>query len=151
MTQITYRAAIRDDETDIMDVLKEVAPEIPVPLEPVEEQEAKLQTVIVQCRQNGKSWVAVDKVGKVVGFALAWQDFQDGPISLRYIGVSKSAREAGIFSTLIKKLKEAGAPLTTSVLHGNRSQMADRLEKKGFVKADADDKETRFRWVPNSS
>lgn len=152
MTQISYRVAVRDDETDIMDLLKEVAPEIPVPLEPSERQEPILQYIIIQCRESGMSWVAVDESEKVVGFALARQDFhENGAISLRYIGVSESARQHGICSTLIAKLKANGAPLTTSVLDDNRSQMADRLKKKGFVIIESGAKETKLRWAPPPS
>ena len=61
--KIDYRLAGRDDETDILAVLKEVASEVPVQLDGPE-REAKIQTEIVQCHQNKKSWVAVDAVGK---------------------------------------------------------------------------------------
>ena len=83
------------------------------------------------------SWVAVDENSKVVGFALARPDFhEDGAISLRYIGVSKNARQCGICSTFIEKLRTNNVPLTASVLHNNRSQMAERLVKKGFAKVE---------------
>jgi hypothetical protein len=66
----TYRLAGRDDETDILAVLEEVASEIPVRLDG-EERQRKIQTEIIQCRQTGKSWAAVDTHGRVVGFVLA--------------------------------------------------------------------------------
>jgi hypothetical protein len=59
----------RDHETDILAVFEEVASEIPVRLDG-EERQRKIQTEIMQCRQAGKSWVAVDTRGKVVGFVL---------------------------------------------------------------------------------
>jgi hypothetical protein len=45
---IKYRAVIRDDETDILAVLEEVAPEIPIPLD---DQDA-LETIIIRCRDD---------------------------------------------------------------------------------------------------
>jgi ribosomal protein S18 acetylase RimI-like enzyme len=144
---IDYRVATFDDETDIFAVLQEVAPEIPVLLD-TQDKKDKIITVIVQCRTSGKSWVAVSDDGKVVGFALAQQYFHDEPIALLYIGVSAHARRRGIFATLMEKLKADGVRLTASVLHGNRSAMADRLAKIGFMVVGCDEKETKLQWDP---
>jgi hypothetical protein len=46
------------------------------------------------------------------------------------------------------EMTNKGAPLTASVLHANRSAMADRLVKLGYKKSESDDKETRLRWDP---
>jgi hypothetical protein len=58
MTQISdaidYRLASQNDETDMLAVLEEVAPEITVSLDTPESQE-KIKTEIVQCRRSGKS------------------------------------------------------------------------------------------------
>ena len=147
---VDYRVATRDDETDILAVLEEVAPEIPVLLD-TQDKIDKICTVIVQCRMSGKSWVVVSDDGKVVGFALAQQYFHEGPIALTYIGVSTSARRRGIFATLMEKLKANGVQLTASVLHGNHSAMADRLAKSGFTIVGSDDKETKLQWDPPPS
>jgi hypothetical protein len=56
--EVDYRRAGHDDETDILAVLKEVAPEIPVKLDTQDKLE-KIQTVITECHGSGKSWVAV--------------------------------------------------------------------------------------------
>jgi N-acetylglutamate synthase-like GNAT family acetyltransferase len=142
------RMASRDDETDILAVLEEVAPEIPVSLDTPESQE-KIKTVITQCHASGESWVAIDADGTVVGFALAKLDLHErGAISLRYIGVSGKSRRRGIFATFMEKLKAKDAPLTASVLHTNKSAMADRLVKNGFTKVGSDATETKLRWVP---
>ena len=142
---IKYRVVVRDDDTNILAVLEEVATEIPIPLE---NQDA-IKTIIIQCRESGKSWVAVDAKGIVVGFALAKPDLhQRGAISLRYIGVSKESRGFGISAVLIEKLKTEGVPLTASVLHTNQSNMASRLVKDGFTKTGANETETQFRWDP---
>ncbi|HEY7246573.1 MAG TPA: GNAT family N-acetyltransferase [Xanthobacteraceae bacterium] len=145
---IDYRVATRDDETDILAVLEEVAPEIPVSLDTPEAKNI-IKGIIIECRQSGKSWVAVDAAGTVVGFVLARKDIHEQQaISLRYIGVSGNSRRRGIFATLIEKMKANGTPLTASVLAGNKSGMVDRLVKTGFTKQGPDAKETKLRWTP---
>jgi ribosomal protein S18 acetylase RimI-like enzyme len=157
MTEISntvdYRVAVQNDETDILAVLEEVAPDIPVPLDTPANQDA-IKTIIIQCRQSGKSWVAVDQNDKVIGFVLAKRDLHDDDnraLSMRYIGVSADARRRGIFSTFMERMKANGVPLTASVLHGNKSAMADRLVKVGFTKTGADASEQKFRWAPATS
>lgn len=143
---IEYRKAVLDDETKIWPVVEEVAPEIPVLLDTPEDK-AIMKGQIVECRQSGKSWVAVDASGTVVGFALARIDIHDQKaISLRYIGVSKNGRGRKVCATLMEKLKADGAPLTAGVLDDNRSAMADRLVKMGFTKTGRSGNETKLRW-----
>lgn len=108
-----------------------------------------METVIVRCRESGKSWVATDADGNFVGFALAKPDFNDDDVlSLRYIAVDAASRKQGIFTTLIDKLKAYGMPIEASVLAGNTSGMSDILPKVRFVKGEDDGKETDFRWDP---
>jgi ribosomal protein S18 acetylase RimI-like enzyme len=157
MTEATntfeYRVASNNDETDILTVLEEVAPEIPVLLDTPERQDA-IRGIIVECHKSGESWVAVDADGTVVGFVLAKPDVlerfhrKNKAVSLRYIGVSRDSRRCGIFVALMEELKAKGVPLTTNVLHTNQSAMADRLVKIGFTKVESDAKETRLRWNP---
>jgi N-acetylglutamate synthase-like GNAT family acetyltransferase len=144
-----YRKANSNDETDILAVLEEVAPEIPVRLDGQERQE-KIKTIIIECHGSGKSWVAVDVDGKVVGFILARPDVHDdqSAISIRYVGVRADSRRRRIFSTLVEKLKANGVPLTASVLRDNRSSMVDNLVKIGFTKIESDARETRLVWSP---
>jgi hypothetical protein len=145
---VDYRVAGREDETDILAVLEEVAPEIPVLLDTTDSQDA-IRSIIVECRKSGKSWVAVDENSTVVGFVLAREDFHErGALSLRYIGVSADARRRGIFAALMENMKVTGVPLTASVLHDNRSAMADRLVEIGFTKVESGAKETKLRWAP---
>jgi N-acetylglutamate synthase-like GNAT family acetyltransferase len=143
--ETVYRVATRDDETNILALFKEVAPEIPISLDDPE-VEAKMITEIVQCR--GETWVAVDANGKVIGFALARPDLRakDTATSLKYIGVGGNSRGLGISSNLVNKLKAKGVPLTANVLSGNQSAMPDRLVRFGFTKVESDDKQTKFRW-----
>lgn len=150
---LTYRAATANDATDILAILEEVAPEVPVLLDTPDRVD-KIKTVIIQCYQSGESWVACDAAGEIVGFALAKPDVlerfhnRNHALSLPYIGVSKTSRKHGIFAVLMDKLKSKGVPLTASVLHGNQSGMADRLVKIGFTKGQVGSKETKFRWDP---
>jgi ribosomal protein S18 acetylase RimI-like enzyme len=145
----TYRLAGREDETDILAVLEEVASEIPVPLDG-EERQRKIQTEIIQCHQTGKSWAAVDTHGRVVGFVLARPHGHEGKaaIYMPYAGVSADSRRRGIFSSLVEKLKANGVPLIAKVLHDNRSNMEEILVKNGFVKIDSDAKQKKFLWSP---
>jgi N-acetylglutamate synthase-like GNAT family acetyltransferase len=145
-----YRVASRGDETDILAALEEVAPEIPVLIDTPQRQDA-IKGIIVECHKSGQSFVAVDANSEVVGFVLARPDIHEqGAISLRYVGVSKNSRRHGIFATFIEKLKAKGVPLTASVLHDNRSAMADQLVKVGFTELEANAKETKFRWAPGT-
>jgi hypothetical protein len=49
----------------------------------------------------------------------------------------------------MEKMQANGVPLTASVLHDNRSAMADRLVKIGFTKVESSDaKEAKLRWAP---
>jgi ribosomal protein S18 acetylase RimI-like enzyme len=145
----TYRPAAHEDETDILAVLEEVASEIPVRLDG-DERQRKIQTEIIQCRQAGKSWVAVDTHGKVVGFVLARPHGHEGKaaIYIPYVGVSAASRRRGIFSTLIGKLKANGVQLIANVLRDNHSNMEDILVKEGFTKIDCDAKQKKFLWSP---
>jgi N-acetylglutamate synthase-like GNAT family acetyltransferase len=148
---VVYRIASRQDETDLLAVLEKVAPEIPLSID-AEDSQDPIKGIIRQCHESGKSWVAVNTDGTVVGFALAKPDLheQQTAVSLRYIGVSPNSRGRGIFSTLMKKLKANSVPLTASVLHNNRSAMVDRLVKNGFKKVRSDAKETKLRWAPEA-
>ncbi len=157
MTEVPkYRVANGDDETDILAVLEEVAPEIPVSLDTPAHQEA-IKAIIVECCASGDSWVAVDADDTIVGFALAKPDVMErfhhgnNALSLRYIGVNKNSRQCGIFSALMKKLMGKGVPLTASVLHTNCSDMANRLMKFDFAKAGSDAKEIKLRWAPRQA
>ena len=147
--EIEYRQAGGDDETDILDVLEEVAPEIPLRLDGEERQE-KIKIVIRQCQASGKSLVAVTGEGEVVGVVLARPDADDGKaaIFINYIGVTRDARRRGIFAAMMEKMNAKGVPLLADVLQGNQSGMADRLKEIGYEAVKSNTKQTRFRWTP---
>jgi hypothetical protein len=106
---VTYRRAVWDDEENMLAVFKEVAPEIPIPADDPQAEE-NIITEIVQCR--GESWLAVDEIGEVVGFALARPDLRarDRATALKYIGVTGNSRGLRISSNLISELKAKGLP-----------------------------------------
>ena len=145
---IDYRVASRSEETDMYAVIEDAAAEIPVLLDTEPRQEA-MRGIITECHKSGKSWVAANSSGGIVGCALARPDFhENGAVSLRYIAVGKNSRRQGVFATLIEKLKANGAPLTTNVLRTNKSKMGNRLIKVGFVEVETDNRETKYRWDP---
>jgi len=146
--EIEYRLAVFDDETHILDVLEEVAPEIPVQLDDPESQD-RIKAVIRERHQSGKSWVAVDADHGVVGFVLA-RSYVERTIYIDYVGVRTDSRRRGIFSAFMEKLKANGVPLHASVLHGNLSSMVDILVNNGFTKIEPelDAKETKLVWSP---
>jgi hypothetical protein len=133
---VDYRVASRDYETDIFAVLEEVAPEIPVLLDTPARQDA-IRGIIVECRKSGKSWVAVDANGTVVGFALARPDLHEaGAISLRYVGVSGNSRRRGIFATYGKaddqwSSADRQCPAHQSFRHG-KSSCEDWIHESGI-------------------
>lgn len=148
-----YRAATDDDVDGILTILQEVASEIPLTLD-TPEHLGIMRDIVIECCTSGDSLVAVDGTGAVVGVVLAKPDrlerFQhrNEAISLRYIGVKKDWRRRGIFTGLMQKSMAKGVPLTASVLHANKSAMADRLVKIGYQKVGSDEKETQLRWAP---
>ncbi|WP_410051569.1 GNAT family N-acetyltransferase [Bradyrhizobium sp. SZCCHNR3013] len=147
--EITYRPACENDETDILNVLEEVASEVPVRLDGAERQD-RIRTIIVERRRGGKSWVAIDKSGNVVGFVLARPDVIEGQaaVFVDYVGVSAGLRRSGVFSALMEKLKAVGIVITADVLHANRAGMANTLTKMGFSAVESDAQKTRFQWAP---
>src|SRR5579863_7572908 len=88
------RMATRDDETNVWDVLVEVAPNIPVALDDPGGR-GIVKNLIRTCIDGGDTWIAVDSNGEVIGFVLAQPDryerFQNenGALHLPYVGVSK--------------------------------------------------------------
>src|SRR5438067_9090279 len=153
MTGISYRAARIDEAVDIIAVLIEIAPEIPVQIEPLEREEA-LYALIRNCARSGESWVATDEAGRIIGFLLAEPDqvrrhyAEHEILELRYGGVVKSHRRRGIFTELIEKVLARMVPVTATVSPANQSGAARLLEKLGFHSVSAPGGEQRLRWEP---
>jgi ribosomal protein S18 acetylase RimI-like enzyme len=146
-----YRGAIQSDAAGVGEVIEEVAPEIPVSVD-TDDQKGRMTAVIVQCCRSGKSWVATDDKGKIVGVALvSGHRYTDGTLHLYYVGVLKDERGCGVFTALMEKLMDVGAPITAAVRHDNQSSMVDRLENLGFTKTATKDDETEFKWEASPS
>jgi ribosomal protein S18 acetylase RimI-like enzyme len=148
------RAATRNDETNVWDVLVEVAPNIPLALDDQHDQEIA-QDLIRRCIDGGDTWIAVDSKGAIIGFILAQPNVRErfqnenGAFQLPYVGVSKKWQKRGVFTSLLENLTYQGVPLTAKVLLTNKSNMAANLEKAGFTKEDKpDSKQSHLRWDP---
>jgi hypothetical protein len=150
MANFKIRAATIDDGADILALMHKVAPEIPVNLDGDEEQK-KIEIVIFERSASGRSLVAVDSNGAVIGFVVARLDFDDeggGATFLDYVGVSKKLRGQGVFTNMMTQLKARRAPLIAVVLNGNQANMADRLVGAGYVQVEANSKQAKYRWAP---
>ena len=139
MTGITYRPAALDDAAEILRVLIEIAPEIPVQTEPLE------------------SWVAFDEGNRIVGFLLAEPDqvrrhyAEHEILELRYGGVVKHHRRRGIFTKLIECVLARMVPVTATISPANQSGAARLLEKLSFDALASAGGEQRFRWDPGAA
>jgi ribosomal protein S18 acetylase RimI-like enzyme len=148
---IQYRVASQNDVLAIGDVVEEVASKIPVSLATKDEQ-GRMTATIMQCCRSGKSWVAIDESGRIVGFALvSGHRHSDGTVHLYYVGVSKDKRGLGVFTALMNKLMDVGASVTASVLNDNQSSMVDRFENLGFTKVATKDNETELKWEASAT
>jgi N-acetylglutamate synthase-like GNAT family acetyltransferase len=136
---VSYRVAVSGDEAGILKVFAEVAPEVPTAVR------SGTRELIDRLVATDQSWVATDPTGTIVGYALAEGDHKS--LWLVYLGVSKAARNQGVSSSLILKLKETGRPIDTDVRFNNSSSMVERFERFGFVKTDENEDRTKLRWV----
>src|SRR5580693_2764808 len=120
MAEIAYRRAELGEAAEILAVLLEVAPEIPVSVETLEREEA-LYALIRNCARSGESWVAIDETGRIVGFLLAEPDQarrhygEHEILELRYAGVVKTHRRRGIFTGLVEHVLARLVPVVATV------------------------------------
>ena len=106
MADIAYRHAELGEAADILALLLEVAPGLPVSVDTLEQEEA-LYALIRNCARSGESWVAIDETGRIVGFLLA-EPYQARRhygeheiLELYYGGVVKAHRRRGIFTRIV--------------------------------------------------
>jgi hypothetical protein len=88
----TYRVAVPGDEPAILNIFAEVAPEVPTAVRP------QTEGIIKELVATGDSWVSINADDKIVGYALAAMD--TNTLSLVYLGVSKTARNQRVSSSL---------------------------------------------------
>jgi GNAT superfamily N-acetyltransferase len=155
MTGIVYRPARLDEAAAILAVLIEVAPEIPVQVEPLEREEA-LYALIRNCARSGESWVATDESGRIVGFLLAEPNqvrrhyAEHETLELRYGGVVQNHRHQGIFTGLTERVLGRMVPVTATISPANQAGAAGLLEGLGFHSVASPGGEQRFRWDPGT-
>jgi hypothetical protein len=155
------RVAQAADVEDILSILIEVAPRVPIDLSTPERVEAVRAQIKEYSRPGGCSFVAIDAKGMVVAFQLAEKiQWLDGPpyIHLVYAGTTCSASCQGAFRQLIEAEKALGMSLVARVKSGNKSGMNDRLMRYGFRPTPRErsgsepmshiDGEFAYRWDP---
>jgi ribosomal protein S18 acetylase RimI-like enzyme len=153
MPAIGVRQANLDDAADILALLLQLAPEIPLLADTLEREEA-LYALVRNCARSGESWVAVDEADAIVGFVLAEPNrfarhyAEHEVIELHYAGVAAEHRDRGVFGQLIGHVLARLQPVTMTVAHDNRSGMAARLERLGFRPAGNAGGERRWRREP---
>ena len=153
MAEFTYRQAGLEDAAEIHALLVGLAPEIPLLIERLEDEE-RLYALVRNCARSGESWAACDEAGRIIGFALVVpaqlrRHYAEGEaLELRYAGVAPDCRKQGVFPQLIGKVLERMLPVTTSVHPRNRSGIFGHLGKLGFRHSDAAGGEYRLYWEP---
>jgi GNAT superfamily N-acetyltransferase len=153
---ISYRQARLDDAAEIHALLLRLAPEIPLLADTLEREEA-LYAKVRNCARSGESWVACDRAGAIVGFALVEPNqlgrhyAENEMLDLRYAGVAPEHRGRGIFTRLIAMLLARMLPVATRVGAQNRSCAAERLEKWGFRETGMPGSERRLHWQPGGA
>lgn len=154
--EIVYREARLDDAAEIHALLLRLTPEIPILVETLAHEEA-LYALTRTCARSGESWVALDAVGRIVGFTLVepnerGRHYAEGEVlDLRYAGVAPEHRDRGVFRALVAKVLARMVPVTASVSRQNRSAIIARLERLGFHRAPGPGSEQRFRWEPGTA
>jgi GNAT superfamily N-acetyltransferase len=155
VAEIAYRPAELGEAAEILAVLLEVAPEIPISIETLEQEEA-LYALIRNCARSGESWVAVDEAGQIVGFLLvelnqARRHYAEHEVlELRYGGVAAAHRHQRIFTTLVQRVLDRMLPVSASVSPANRSDVVRLLERLGFRRVSSPGGEQQFRCEPGA-
>jgi GNAT superfamily N-acetyltransferase len=155
VAEFVIRLAGLDDAAEIHGLLLALAPEIPLRVERLEDEE-RLYALVRNCVRSGESWLASDEAGRVVGFVLVEpaqlpRHYAEGEVlELRYAGVAPDYRQQGIFASLIQKVLSRMLPVLTSVNPQNRSEATAHLEKLGFGQTSAAGGEHRLRWQPGA-
>ena len=149
------RVAVPSDEATILALMRVVAAEIPILIEPDDRWRLVQQMVRNHCADGG-SWVAVSDDGAFAGFLLAEHDqveqflLDDGAVYLAYAGVAPAARRMGTFTALTRHAMGMQVPLTATVKRGNTSDMVGRFQRLGFVITAERPDETALAWRPGA-
>ena len=155
MAEVTIRQAGLDDAAEIHTLLLALAPEIPLRIERLEDEE-RLYALVRNCARSGESWVALDEAGRIIGFVVVEpaqlrRHYAEGEaLELRYVGTAAEHRKQGVFASLMQKVLARMLPVTASINPQNRSGILDRLEKLGFRQTSAAGGEHRLAWQPGA-
>jgi ribosomal protein S18 acetylase RimI-like enzyme len=147
------RVAVPSDEVTILALIRVVAAEIPILIEPDDRWRLVQQMVQNHCA-GGESWVAVGDDGAIAGFLLAEPDqverflHDDGSVYLAYAAVAPAARGMGTFTALARQAMGMQVPLTATVKRGNTSNMVGRFQRLGFVISAERPDDTALAWRP---
>lgn len=136
-----------EDIESIFAVMKVCADEIPVRMDGGE-REKRLRSSIRHGCLNGRSFVDVCD-NQIVGFLLVSSGLDKGYFELDYGGVLPEYRGIGLFGRMLGEVKARSGCLDATVKNANKSGMADKLLKLGFIETGlthAHD-ERAFRWV----
>ncbi len=141
-----YRLAKKADASAIFDVLKEIAPEIPVRLDTPKQKELVSERIQLACVYR-TVWIAeLHPDNHIVGFLMA--EPLGRRLNLSYGGVRADHRGKHIFPKLVKKMMVKGIPLRASIAQSNEFRMPDRLRELGFALEHRLDTEAIFLWEP---
>jgi hypothetical protein len=114
MNQYRYRIATTNDAKAIFEIIKEVAPEIPLLLIGHERKEAILKRVQTCC-DFGVTLVALDRDNQIVGFLLAEADEMErffrgsNALQMPYGGVNNGSSRATHFHNIDGKNEGQGS------------------------------------------
>ena len=156
MAEFTVRGAGLDDAAEIHSLLLALAPEIPLRIERLEDEE-RLYALVRNCARSGESWVALDDAGRIIGFVLVQPTesrrhyAEREALELHHAGVASDYRKLGVFGELLANVLARMLPVVTTANPQNRSGITGHLEKRGFHRTDTTGGEHRLRWQPGAS
>ena len=155
MAEFTIRQAELADAAEIHALLLALAPEIPLRIERLEDEE-RLYALTRNCTRSGESWLACDAAGRIVGFVLAEpaqlrRHYAEGEaLELRYAGIAPEYRKQAVLAQLVQKVLARMLPVIISINPQNRSGSLELLEELGFRQIDSAGGEQRLRWHPGA-
>jgi hypothetical protein len=145
--QVIIRRADENDIEDIFFVLTQCATEIPTRVDG-EDREGYFRRLIKIGCLGGRSYIAISGT-RVVGFLFSTPNC-NGWYELDYGAILTDYRGMGLLSKMLCEIKPQVIGLFATVKNDNKSAMADRLLKAGFVEAPGDTNlsdERAFRWA----
>jgi hypothetical protein len=152
MSEPVYRPAVIGDAADIHSLLLNVAGDIPLAVEALEQEEA-LYAAVRKILVFGQSWVALD--GETAAAFVLVDSAEVGRhwgenelLNLRYAGVAPEWGDGDVLDRLIGKMLERAVTIVAVVKDGNRNGLAARLERAGFQRTETRVGEQHFRREP---